>query len=138
DLAPCVVLHEWEDVVEVLVLVVMGIGIEDENIGELALPRLLAGMGEKPGGVQLVDRYASAAFSEELHGFSLRTFANDACEYSADGPALGSAAGPALPHAELEHREICRLEQAARRDHHLGGGGSAALRQRQQFAASFN
>jgi hypothetical protein len=27
-------------------------------------------MGEKPGGVQLVDRYASAAFSEEVHGSS--------------------------------------------------------------------
>ena len=33
-------------------------------------------MGEQPGGVQLVDRYASAAFSEEVH-MRLLTFPND-------------------------------------------------------------
>ena len=51
-----------------LVLVVMGVHVDDQNLVELALDRLLAGMREKPRGVQLVDRYASAAFSEEVHG----------------------------------------------------------------------
>jgi hypothetical protein len=31
------------------------------------LSRLLAGVREQPGGVELVDRYAPAAFSEEVH-----------------------------------------------------------------------
>ncbi len=50
-----------------LVLVVMSIHVDDEDVVELALDRLFAGVSEKPGGVQLVDRYASAAFSEEVH-----------------------------------------------------------------------
>ena len=53
-----------------LVLVVVRVDVDDEDVVELALDRLFAGVGEKPGGVQLVDRYASAAFSEEVHGSS--------------------------------------------------------------------
>ena len=46
------------------------VSVDDDKVVELALDRLLAGMGQKSGGVQLVDRYASAAFSEEVHGSS--------------------------------------------------------------------
>src|SRR5262249_58214744 len=49
-----------------------------------------------------------------------------------------STPGPALPHAELEDREVCSLEQAARRDHHVGGGGAATLRQREHLLARFD
>ena len=51
-----------------LVLVVMRVDVDDQHVVELALHRLLAGVGEKPGGVQLVDSYASAAISDEVHG----------------------------------------------------------------------
>ena len=50
-----VVLHEREDVVHALVLVVMGIDVDDQHVVELALLRLLAGMGEQAGGVELLD-----------------------------------------------------------------------------------
>ena len=53
-----------------LVLVVVRVHVDDEYVVELALNRLFAGVREEPGGVQLVDRYASAAFSEEVHGSS--------------------------------------------------------------------
>src|SRR6516164_9403897 len=76
--------------------------VDDENVVEVALGRLLAGMGEKPGGVQLVDRYASAAFSEEVHGSS-----PDVSKIRLQIPAGRTrvrklAAGPALPHAKFE------------------------------------
>src|SRR5437016_12222195 len=48
---------------------------------------------------------------------------------------LVSAAGPALPHAELEYRQIGGLQQAARGDHDIGRSGAAALRQRQYLFA---
>src|SRR5260221_678854 len=70
-LAENIVLHVRQDVAVVLVLVMVGVHVDDDNVVELALDRLLAGMGEKPGGVQLVDRYASAApFAILLAGFA--------------------------------------------------------------------
>jgi len=54
----------------VLVLVVVGIHIDNQYVVELALNRLLAGMREEPRRVQLVDGYASTAFSKELHVLS--------------------------------------------------------------------
>src|SRR6266576_2850488 len=65
-----IVLHVRQDVAVMLVLVMVGVHVDDDKVVELALDRLLAGVGEKPGGVQLVDRYASAAFSEEVHRLS--------------------------------------------------------------------
>ena len=53
-----------------LVLVVMRVDVDDQHVVELALHRLLAGVGQQPGGVQLLDRYASAAISNEIHGVS--------------------------------------------------------------------
>ena len=38
-----------------LVLVVVSIHVDDQHVVELALDRLLAGVREQPGGVQLVD-----------------------------------------------------------------------------------
>jgi hypothetical protein len=46
------------------------IDVDDEHVIELALLRLLAGVSEKPGGIELFDRDASAAVSEEFHGAS--------------------------------------------------------------------
>src|SRR6185503_6080575 len=102
-----VVLHVRQDFAVMLVLVVMSIHVDDEDVVELALDRLFAGVSEKPGVVQLVDRYASTAFSEEVH-VRLLTFTNDVSQIPGGQARPGdpSAAGPALPHAELEHRKV--------------------------------
>jgi hypothetical protein len=44
------------------------IDVDDQNIVELALMRLLARMSQKPGGVELIDRDAPAAIRNEVHG----------------------------------------------------------------------
>jgi hypothetical protein len=67
----------------------VGVHIDDDKVVEVALDRLLAGMGEKPGGVQLVDRYASAAFSEEVHGSS-PDVSKSVCKFLAGEPAFES------------------------------------------------
>jgi hypothetical protein len=46
---------------------VMRVDVDDQNVVELALVRLLAGVGEKPGGVELIDRYAPATIRNEVH-----------------------------------------------------------------------
>ena len=68
ELLEHVVFHERQDVVEVLVLVVVRIDVDDQHVVELALHRLLAGVSQQPAGVQLFDRYASAAISNKVHG----------------------------------------------------------------------
>ena len=50
-----VILHEGQDLAEGLVLVVVRIDVDDEDVVEVALLRLLRGMGEQAGRVQLVD-----------------------------------------------------------------------------------
>ena len=70
ELAQHVVLHVGQDFVVVLVLVMMGVDIDDQHVVEVALLRLLAGMGQEPRGVEFLDRYASAAISDEIHGVS--------------------------------------------------------------------
>jgi hypothetical protein len=49
---------------------VVGVDIDDHEIVEVALVRLLARVREQLAGVQLVDRYAPAAISDEIHGIS--------------------------------------------------------------------
>ena len=122
DLAQHVVFHVGEDFREILVLVVVRIHVDDQHVVEIALHRLLAGVRQQPGGVQLVDRYASAAFSEQVHGCLLSDL------LCGIGALACSAAGPALPHAELEHGQIGGAQQAARRDHHFRRGDAGALR----------
>ncbi len=68
ELAQHVVLHEGQDVVHALVLVVMGVDVDDQDVVELALLRLLTGVGEQAGGVELLDRHAPAAIGDEVHG----------------------------------------------------------------------
>ena len=68
ELLEDVVLHERQDVVEVLVLVVMRVDVDDQHVVELALHRLLAGVSQQPAGVQFIDRDASAAISNKVHG----------------------------------------------------------------------
>jgi hypothetical protein len=46
------------------------IDVDDKHVVELALLRLLARVGEQPGGVELLDRNASAAVGNEVHGAS--------------------------------------------------------------------
>ena len=46
------------------------IDVDDQDVIELALLRLLAGVGKEPRGVELFDRDASAAVGDEVHGAS--------------------------------------------------------------------
>ena len=55
ELPEHVVLHEREDLVEILVLVVVGVDVDDQHVVEVALVRLLPRMAEELGGVHLVD-----------------------------------------------------------------------------------
>src|SRR5262245_16057255 len=70
ELLEHLVLHEGQDVGEMLVLVVVGVDVDDQEIVEIAPGGLLACIGKEPRGVQLLDRYASAAISDEVHGAS--------------------------------------------------------------------
>ena len=53
-----------------LVLVMVCVDVDDQHVVELALHRLLAGVGQQTAGVQLLDCYASAAISNEIHDVS--------------------------------------------------------------------
>ena len=66
-MAQHVVLDEGQKLVEALVLVVMGIDVGDQNVVEIALMRLLAGMGQEPAGIKLLDRHATAAIGKKIH-----------------------------------------------------------------------
>jgi hypothetical protein len=46
----------------------MRVDVRDQHVVEFALMRLLAGMGQKPGGVELLHRDAPAAIGHEFHG----------------------------------------------------------------------
>jgi hypothetical protein len=63
-MAQHVVLDIRQEFVEALVLVVVGIDVGDQKVVETALMGLLAGMGEKPAGVELLDRNAAAAIGK--------------------------------------------------------------------------
>ena len=53
-----------------LVLVMMRIDIDDQHVVELAPLRLLGGVAQKLGGVELVDGNAAPAISNEVHWMS--------------------------------------------------------------------
>ncbi len=55
ELPEHVVLHERQELAEVLVLVVMRVDVDDQHVVELALHRLLAGVRQQAAGVQLLD-----------------------------------------------------------------------------------
>ena len=67
ELAQHVVFHERQELVVVLVLVMMRIDIDDQDVVELALMRLLARVREQPGGVELLDGDAAAAVGDQVH-----------------------------------------------------------------------
>src|SRR5262249_60945330 len=48
------------------------------------------------------------------------------------------AAGPALPHAELEYREIGRAQQGARHDHDISAAHTPALLERQALVSGLD
>src|SRR5262249_60282178 len=93
---------------------------------EVALHRLLPGVAQELGGIQFVNRYASAAFGNQIHRFisSLSTFLWGGAR---------SASRPTLPHAELEDRQIGGLEKRARCRHHFGWPHARAVGQRQRL-----
>src|SRR5262245_27884774 len=70
ELPEDVVFHVGNELAEVLVLVVMRIDVDDQHVIELALDRLLAGVGQQAAGVQLLHWNASAAISNQVHDVS--------------------------------------------------------------------
>src|SRR5262249_26821712 len=70
ELAQNVVLHEGKKLVQALVLVMVRIDVDDQDIVELSLLRLLAGVGKQPGGVELFNCDTPAAVDDEVHGAS--------------------------------------------------------------------
>ena len=64
ELAEHVVFHERQEFVVMLVLVVMGIDVDDQDVVETALVHLLAGVREEPRGVELLDGDAAAAVGD--------------------------------------------------------------------------
>ncbi len=70
ELAQHVVFHEGQEFVVVLVLVMMRIDIDDQDVVEAALMRLLARVRQEPRGVELFDGDAAAAVGDQVHEFA--------------------------------------------------------------------
>ena len=128
-----VVLHERQELVVMLVLVMVRVDIDDQNVVEPALVRLLGGMREQPRGVELLDGNASAAIGDQLHDISAGCKPLVAAKAGTRNwiPACAGMSGlissfpsprPALPHAKFERGEIGGAQKAARGHHHVGGG----------------
>jgi hypothetical protein len=43
------------------------IDVGDQYVVEIALVRLLAGMGQEPRGIELLDRHAATAIGKKIH-----------------------------------------------------------------------
>ena len=71
ELAQHLVLDERQEFVVALVLVVVRIDVGDQDVVEVALVRLLAGMRQQAAGVELFDGDAPAAIGEKVHGLLL-------------------------------------------------------------------
>ena len=67
ELPQHVVFHERQKFVVVFVLVVMRIDVDDQDVVEVALVRLLAGMRQQPRRVELLDGNAAAAVGNQIH-----------------------------------------------------------------------
>jgi hypothetical protein len=65
-----IVLHEREDILEMLILVVMRVHVDDQHIVEFALLSLLRGVGEQAAGIELLNRDAAAAIRFQIHIFA--------------------------------------------------------------------
>src|SRR5262249_22936244 len=76
ELAQHVVLHEREKLVQALVLIMMGVDVDDQHVVELALLRLLSGVRQQPAGVELFDRHAPSAIGDEVHGVAPALLSN--------------------------------------------------------------
>ena len=70
ELPEHVVFHVGQEFRVILVLVMVGVNVDDHHVVEVALVRLLAGVSEQPRGVQLLDRYAATAIGDEIHSVS--------------------------------------------------------------------
>ena len=70
QLAQHVVFHERQEFVVMLVLVMVRVDVDDQNVVEVALVRLLARMREEPRGVELLDGDAAAAIGDQVHDVS--------------------------------------------------------------------
>src|SRR5262249_31220753 len=70
ELPEHLILDQRQEVVEALVLVVVPVHVDNQEVVEMALHRLLAGVREQPAGIELFERDAAAAIGKEVHGVS--------------------------------------------------------------------
>ena len=70
ELAQHVIFHERQEFVVVLVLVMMRVDVDDQDVVEAALMRLLARMRKEPRGVELFDGDAASAIGDQVHEFA--------------------------------------------------------------------
>src|SRR5438132_3483114 len=74
ELAQHLVLDQRQKLVEALVLVMVAVDVDDQDVVEAALDRLLAGVGEEPAGVELFERHPPTAIGKKVHGVLLRQY----------------------------------------------------------------
>src|SRR5579864_2588879 len=67
ELPEHVVFYVGQEFAVILILVMVGVDIDDDHVVEVALVRLLAGVRQQPRSVQFLDRYAATAVSDEIH-----------------------------------------------------------------------
>src|SRR5262249_43006313 len=70
ELPQHLVLDQRQELVEALVFVMVPIDIDDQDVIEVALHRLLVGLGKEPTGIELFERDPAAAISEKIHDVS--------------------------------------------------------------------
>src|SRR3954452_2980017 len=68
ELTEHLVFDQRQEVVVALVLVVMAIDIDDQDVVEIALHCLLAGVRKQPAGIELFERDPAAAIGKKVHG----------------------------------------------------------------------
>src|SRR5712671_4437144 len=68
ELPEHLILDQRQEVVVALVLVVVSVHIDNQEVVETALHRLLARMGEQSAGIELFERDPAAAIGKEVHG----------------------------------------------------------------------
>ena len=117
----------------VLVLVVMSVDVDDQHVVELALHRLLAGVRAEAGWCSTRRRYTRRPRSAMR---SMGLSPDDSTNSDVQTAVALSAAGPALPHSEFEHREIGGAQQPARRHHDVGRADACPLRDRRVLRAA--
>ena len=113
------VIHIFENLADRFAFVVMRVDIHDREILVAAFGGLLGRMREQLAGVEFLDLHAAKIGREGPCPFVVRK-ADPRFRTMFD---QFRRSRPGLPHAELEHLQVHRLEHRGDRHHHFGRGG---------------